>query len=114
MNKETAKTIVEMSRSYGDRLCELLAPVKEHGTEAEFKAYKLAIAHVMGDMLCEVLKFIFFQYPDLEPEEWKPEYINIPPLENPIALRELWTRDEQGNKASISILLAAPVHNERL
>jgi hypothetical protein len=113
MKKETAKAIVDMSRSSRDRLCDLLEPVKEHGTEAEFNAYKLAISRVMADMLCEVLKFIFFQYPELEPEELKLEYINIPPLENPIAVRELWTRDEQGNKTSVTVLLASPVPSER-
>jgi hypothetical protein len=109
MKKDTAQKIIEMSRSYGDRLVHMSHAVRRYGTEAESKAFQKAISNVMGDALYEICRHIIREYPDLDPEEWKPGRRSIPPLPNPIAVRDLWTTDQEGQRATIKVLLAAPV-----
>src|SRR4051812_23432463 len=104
MKKETAIAIVRTARAYSDRLVRMLQHVKQHATEEEAAAYKRAIAHVMGDMYADVLRHIFVEYPELEPEEWKPQRTNVPPLADPIAVRELWAQDQAGQRQPVKVL----------
>ena len=68
MKKEFAKNIVEMASDYETRLNKILFLVRDQCADDEFKRYRRAVGHVMGDMLYDVSRHIFHEHPDLEPE----------------------------------------------
>jgi hypothetical protein len=107
MKKELARAIHELVDHYTRRLVANLRVVEENGTEQERQAYVRGLGQVLGYM---PLDDIYREHPELEPEELRD--VDIPPIENAIAIRELWTRDDHGNTVSLPVLLAAPTRNE--
>jgi hypothetical protein len=107
MKKEMARAILDMADQYTRRLIANLRVVEENGTEQERQAYVRGLGRVLGYM---PLDHIYREHPELQPEELRD--VDIPPIENAIAVRELWTRDKQGNTVSLLVLLGAPVRNE--
>jgi hypothetical protein len=73
MEKEFARKIVEMEFRHEARLNQALFLVRDQCTEDEFKRYRRAVGHVMGDMMYDVSRHIFREHPDLEPEWLKSE-----------------------------------------
>lgn len=69
MKKETAKLIVDTAFHYESGLNQSLFKVRDECPEEEYKRYRLAVGHTMGDMFIEVLEPIFLEHPELEPEE---------------------------------------------
>ena len=70
-NKETAREIEGTMRQCSAILNESIRLVMETCTEEEFKAYRLTIGTIMGDIYLNVVQPIHRQYPDLEPPEMK-------------------------------------------
>lgn len=110
MKRDSAKSFIDMALGYERRLLHVLQRIKDQEDEQEFKVLRSAVAQVMGDMDYEVVRHMMREHPDLEPEEWKPDRVGVPPIPNPIATRELWTIDPDGQRRPVTVLLAAPVN----
>lgn len=73
MDKNVAAGIVALMRDYSDKLNVSIQTVKDTCTKQEFLDYRKAAARIMGEMHIEILRPIFKEHPELEPEEWKPK-----------------------------------------
>lgn len=54
---------------YNGKLDKSIISVRDNCSEDEFHSYRYAVAHIMADMLLEILNPIFDEHPDLEPDE---------------------------------------------
>jgi hypothetical protein len=68
-NKDTAAEVEKLMRQCSETLNESIRRVMETCPEDEFKAYRRAVAQVMGSIYTDIMQPIHRQYPDLEPEE---------------------------------------------
>lgn len=68
MNRELAKSVVDMAFAYASKLDQSVARTKSECSDEEFKRYRAAVGKVLGYMYTDVLRLIFREYPDLEPE----------------------------------------------
>jgi len=71
MDKQVAAGIVTLIRECSDKLNVSIQTVKDSCSKQEFVDYRKAAGRIMGDMQVEILRPIFKEYPELEPEEWK-------------------------------------------
>lgn len=71
MDKDTAKRVSELLLEASGCLDESVIVVKENCPESEFVAHREAISKVMADLWFYVLRPIYFEHPDLEPDEVK-------------------------------------------
>jgi hypothetical protein len=69
MNKQAAKEVCEFVLKASGDLDESVAFVRDNCSEAEFVAYRESIGKVMNDLWLMILKPIYNEHPDLEPEE---------------------------------------------
>jgi len=72
MKKSTAILFRDACRKQGDELCNMLATYKDDFSKEEFEVLRLCVGRAMGEHW-ELLQFIYYHYPELEPEEEKPE-----------------------------------------
>ena len=63
-----AQQISELMLEYSERINESILLVQQKCSHEEFKAYRLAAAKVMGEMLLEVMNPLYREHPDLKPE----------------------------------------------
>lgn len=68
MDKRAAKRIVELVLKASGELDESVAFVRDNCSEAQFLAHREAVGRAMEDLWVSVLKPIFGEHPDLEPE----------------------------------------------
>ena len=71
MDKQTAKSVSEFVLKASGELDESITFVRDNCSEAEFLAYRDSIRSVMHDLWVSVLKPIYGDHPDLEPEGLK-------------------------------------------
>lgn len=67
MKRETARIIVDLMRDITSRMNDSIFLVMEAGDDDEVHRYKHAIGRAMGEIMLEIEKPIFEQYPDLTP-----------------------------------------------
>jgi hypothetical protein len=53
---------------FGGRLNNSIITVKEACPSQEFKAYRLAVGKIMGEMLLEVMNPLYAEHPSLKPQ----------------------------------------------
>lgn len=71
MDKQISAELVALMRECSDKLNVSVQKVKDTCTEEEFLEYRKTIGKIMGDMYFDVMRPIFEEYPDLEPETMK-------------------------------------------
>jgi hypothetical protein len=71
MDKRAAKRVSEFVLKASGELDESVAFVRDNCSESEFLAYRESIGKVMHDLWVNVLKPIYNEHPDLEPQELK-------------------------------------------
>jgi hypothetical protein len=71
MDKQVAKRVSEFVLEASGELDESVAFVRANCPEAEFLAYRETLSKIMSDLWSEILKPIYREHPDLEPEELK-------------------------------------------
>lgn len=71
MRKELAEEIVRELLACSGYLDSSVALLQETLREDEFIRYRGLVGQVMGLLYIEVLRDLFLQYPDLEPESMK-------------------------------------------
>lgn len=71
MDKQAAKQVSEFVLRASGELDESVAFVRDNCPDAEFLAYRESIGKVMNDLWMTILKPIYSEYPDLEPEGLK-------------------------------------------
>jgi len=71
MDKEAAKRVSEFVLRASGELDESVAFVRGNCSETELLAYRESIGRVMNDLWTSVLKPIYSEHPDLEPEGLK-------------------------------------------
>ncbi len=64
--------IVDLMRDCSDKLNVSVQTVKDTCSRQEFLDYRKAVGRIMGDMHVEIMRPIFKEHPDLEPESMKP------------------------------------------
>jgi len=69
MKRDVAEAINALMLEYGAKLDDSVRLVMQSCSEAEFYAYRAAIAQMMGTMLIDVMNPIYREYPDLKPPE---------------------------------------------
>ncbi len=72
MQREVAAEIVAMMLEYWDKLNVSVQKVKDTSSRQEFLAYRKAVSIIIGKMRVGIMRPIFNEHPDLEPEEMKP------------------------------------------
>ena len=70
-DKEVAKEVNQLMLDVGAKLNKSVALAKERCSESEFKAYRLAVGKILGEMLMEVMNPLYAEHPDLKPEEMR-------------------------------------------
>ncbi len=73
MQREVAAEILALMREYSGKLDRSVQFVKDTCSTEEFIDYRRAVGATMGEMYVEIMRPIFHEHPDLEPEELKPE-----------------------------------------
>lgn len=70
-DKEVAKDVNQLMLDFGAKLNRSITLAKERCNESEFKAYRLAVGKILGEMLMEVMNPLHAEHPDLKPEEMR-------------------------------------------
>ena len=70
-NKDTAREVERMMWQCSAILDDSIRRVMDTCPEEEFKAYRLVVARILGDIYLNVQQPIHLQYPDLEPHSLK-------------------------------------------
>ena len=70
-NKEAAKHIIDVLQKCAAELNESVKYVQETCSEDEFKAYRRAAGHIMGEIYDQGFEPLFKEHPELEPEGFK-------------------------------------------
>ena len=78
MKKEVAAEIVALMRECSDKLNGSVQRVKDTCSQEEFLEYRRAVATIMGEMCVEIMRPIFKEHPELEPEDLKREPAETP------------------------------------
>lgn len=73
MEKPVAEKVLALIKEYSGKLDASVQMVKDTCTKQEFLDYRRAAGRIMGEMHIEILRPIFKEHPELEPEEWKPK-----------------------------------------
>lgn len=72
-NLEIAERISQLMFDCSTKLNESIVLVRNECEPEEFKAYRLAVGKVMGEILLEVLNPLFEAHPELKPSGWDKE-----------------------------------------
>lgn len=62
-----AQEISGLMLEFSERLDKSIATVPEHCSSDEFRIYRRAVGHVLGEMLLQVLNPLYVQHPNLKP-----------------------------------------------
>jgi hypothetical protein len=66
-DKSVARQISDLMIEFSARIDRSILTVQEKCSPEEFKAYRLATAKVLGEILLEVLNPLYDEHPDLKP-----------------------------------------------
>jgi hypothetical protein len=66
-DKLIAEGVSKLMLEFGGRLDDSIATVRHGCSDAEFRAYRLAVGKVLGEMLLEIMNPIYREHPDLKP-----------------------------------------------
>jgi hypothetical protein len=66
-DKSIAREISDLMIEFSDRIDRSILTVQENCSQEEFKAYRLAAAKVLGEVLLEVMNPLYADHPDLKP-----------------------------------------------
>ena len=72
MTKQTATKISTFMLDAADRLNSSIDEILASESHEEFVAYRALAGRVMGEMY-SLLRYVYRQYPDLEPPDWRGE-----------------------------------------
>ena len=64
-----AQQVSDLMIEFGERLNDSIIAVQEQCSPEEFKAYRLAVAKIMAEMLLEVMNPLYAQHPSIKPPE---------------------------------------------
>jgi hypothetical protein len=73
MEHSVAKQINDMMIEFSGRLNQSIKLVMDNCDDDEFKRYRRTVGKIMGEMFVEIMTPIYKEYPELTPEELKPE-----------------------------------------
>jgi len=68
-----ASKIATFMIEYSQKLNGSLIQVQDACSEEEFRAYRRAVAKVLGEMLVEIMNPLYAAHPELKPEGWDSE-----------------------------------------
>jgi hypothetical protein len=68
MQREIASGIIELMTEYSAKLNQSAQLVKDSCPTEEFQEYRTAVGQIMGTMYVDIMRPIFKEHPDLEPE----------------------------------------------
>lgn len=66
-DKSIARQVSDLMIEFSGRLDRSILTVQKKCPPEEFKAYRLAVAKVLGEMLLEVMNPLYAEHPDLKP-----------------------------------------------
>ena len=69
-NVSIARQISELMLGISQRLDESIVLVQKACPPEEFKAYRLAVGKILGEILLETLNPLYAQHPELKPPKW--------------------------------------------
>ena len=69
-DKQIAAEIYELMQTHYQQLNESVIKVMEQCSEEEFKAYRLAVGHILGEEFFQVIEPLYKEHPELKPEGW--------------------------------------------
>jgi hypothetical protein len=64
-----AQQVSDLMVEFGGRLNDSIIAVQEQCSPEEFKAYRLAVAKIMAEMLLEVMNPLYAQHPSIKPPQ---------------------------------------------
>lgn len=73
MERATAEKIEKIMRGVSGELDESIRIVRDNTSEQEFARYRRLVGKLMGEIFVELLQPIYSQYPELTPENLRPE-----------------------------------------
>jgi len=65
-DKHIAEGVSKLMLEFGGRLDESISSVRSSCSDAEFRAYRLAVGKVLGEMVLERMNPIYREHPDLK------------------------------------------------
>lgn len=68
MNQELARHVAHVAFRASAKLNDLLPLIREHATEAEYKAFLVAISAISGDIAFKLLRNLYAEHPQIEAE----------------------------------------------
>jgi hypothetical protein len=68
-DEKVAQQISDLMVEFQSRLNSSVIAVKEKCPSEELRAYRLAVGHIMAEMLLEVLNPLYAEHPSLKPSE---------------------------------------------
>jgi hypothetical protein len=86
MRRDAAERVLALMWDYSGRLDRLAQLVKDSCPTEEFHKYRRPIGRIMGTMHYDIMRPIFFEYPDLEPDWLKTP--TPPPAPSPPSAEE--------------------------
>ena len=68
MRRDVAEGVTAFTLEYSAKLNQSVQRVKDTCSSEEFERYRRIVGRIMGYMYIDIMRPIFFEYPDLEPE----------------------------------------------
>jgi hypothetical protein len=78
MQKDAAKFVCDLMLECGRKLDQSLVQVKDACSTEEYETYRRTVGALMGTMFLDVMRPIYAEHPELEPEDLKPRS-GLPP-----------------------------------
>ena len=69
MDRNVAKSILDLVFEYGGKLNDSMVRVKEECEEEDFHAYRRAVGKILETTFANVIEPIFAEHPDLKPDQ---------------------------------------------
>ena len=71
MNKQTAEALIKDILACSGRLDQSVGAIQGTVAESDFKQYRAVVGETMGLLYIEILRDLFRQFPELEPDSMK-------------------------------------------
>lgn len=69
-DKQIAKEVYDLMLTHYQQLNESVIKVMERCSEEEFKEYRFAVGHILGEEFFQVIEPLYKEHPELKPENW--------------------------------------------
>jgi hypothetical protein len=66
-DKVISESVGKLMLEFGGQLDASIVAVRVNCSDAEFRAYRLAVGKILGEMLLEVMNPLYREHPDIKP-----------------------------------------------